>query len=39
MPLIERFVSAGYLVREGERVAFSDEGFFVSNAILSELLN
>ena len=39
MPLIERFVNAGYLVRNGERVAFSDEGFFVSNAILSELLN
>lgn len=39
MPEIERFVAAGYLIRNGERVAFSDEGFFVSNAILSELLN
>jgi hypothetical protein len=39
MPQIESFVSAGYLVRDGERVVFSDEGFFVSNAILSELLN
>jgi oxygen-independent coproporphyrinogen-3 oxidase len=39
MPMIEKFVSAGYLVRDGERIAFSDEGFFVSNAILSELLN
>lgn len=39
MPQIEKFVSAGYLVKSGERVAFSDKGFFVSNAILSELLN
>ena len=39
MPQIEKFVSAGYLVKSGERIAFSDKGFFVSNAILSELLN
>ena len=39
MPMIEKFLQAGYLERFGDRVAFSDEGFFVSNAILAELLN
>lgn len=38
MPALEKFVRAGFLVRENGRIAFSDSGFFVSNAILSEIL-
>ena len=35
---VERFVKAGYLSQKDGRIAFTDEGFFVSNAVLRELL-
>lgn len=38
IPALGRFVDAGFLVRRDRRIAFSDSGFFVSNAILSEIL-
>jgi coproporphyrinogen III oxidase-like Fe-S oxidoreductase len=36
---ISRLVAGGFLVREGGRLAFSEKGMYVSNAILSEWLD
>ena len=36
---LERYISAGYVVSEADRVFFSDKGFFVSNYILSDILD
>ena len=38
LPATKRLVEHGLLQRRGERISFTDRGFFVSNAILSELL-
>ena len=38
MPKMRRFIDAGFLLEKNGRICFSDKGFFVSNAILSELL-
>lgn len=35
---IARLIQAGYLRRQGERIAMTSRGFLVSNAILAELL-
>ena len=35
---IERFVALGFIKREGDRLALTDSGMYVSNAILAELL-
>ena len=35
---MKRFIDAGFLLERDGRICFSDKGFFVSNAILSELL-
>ncbi len=37
-PFLPRWLQAGYMTREQGRLAFTDRGFFVSNALLSELL-
>ncbi|MBP3370347.1 MAG: radical SAM family heme chaperone HemW [Clostridia bacterium] len=39
MPMLEEFIRHGFIFRNNDRVAFTDKGFFVSNAILAELLN
>ena len=36
--LISRYTSLGYMRRDGDRLALTDDGMYVSNAILSELL-
>ncbi len=36
--LIARYVDLGYMRRDGDRLALTDSGMYVSNAILSELL-
>ena len=36
--LISRYVTLGYMRRDGDRIALTDDGMYVSNAILSELL-
>ena len=36
---IEKFVQSGHVIKMGDRVAFSDKGFFVSSYILSEILD
>ena len=36
---ISRLVAGGFLVREGGRIAFTEKGMYVSNAILSEWLD
>lgn len=38
MPGMKRFIEAGFLLERDGSICFSDKGFFVSNAILSELL-
>lgn len=38
-PSLDSWISHGLLKREGNRISFTDRGFFVSNAILSELLD
>ena len=38
MPKMRKFIDAGFLLEKNGRICFSDKGFFVSNAILSELL-
>ncbi len=35
---VRPFVRQGFLVDDGERIAFTDRGFAVSNAVLSEIL-
>ena len=35
---IERFCKAGYLTLDGDRLALTERGFYVSNSILTELL-
>lgn len=37
-PQADALLAAGYLKTDGERVAFTDKGFFVSNTILAELM-
>lgn len=37
-PFLELWLSHGFLKKEGSRLSFTDRGFFVSNAILAELL-
>jgi len=37
-PSLDSWISHGFLKQEGSRIFFTDRGFFVSNAILSELL-
>lgn len=36
-PCIDDFVKGKYMELDGDRLRFTDEGFFISNAILSEL--
>lgn len=36
--LISRYVALGYMRCDGDRIALTDDGMYVSNAILSELL-
>ena len=36
--LIERYVDLGYMRRDGQRLYLTDDGMYVSNAILAELL-
>ena len=38
-PEIKRFVDSGHIIFDGENYRFSDEGFFVSSYILSEILD
>ena len=38
-PKIKRFESSGHIISDGESCRFSDEGFFVSSYILSEILD
>ena len=38
MPELKRFIGAGFLLERNGRICFSDKGFFVSNAVLSELI-
>ena len=38
-PTVRRMVAAGLMKDENGRIAFTDEGFFVSNAILAEMLD
>ena len=38
VPSLEMWLAHGFLKKEGSRLSFTDRGFFVSNAILSELL-
>ncbi len=38
MPELKRFIDAGFLLERNGRICFSDKGFFVSNAVLSELI-
>ena len=38
-PSAERFEEYGLLRREGDRLSFTDEGFFVSNTVLAEFLS
>lgn len=38
-PTVRRMITAGYMAERDGRVFFTDRGFFVSNAILSELLD
>ncbi len=37
-PSLALWITHGFLKKEGSRISFTDRGFFVSNAILSELL-
>ena len=39
MPSIKRFLQCGFLGTHDRRIFFSDEGFFVSNTILAQLLS
>ena len=36
---LARYIDGGYVVRTEDRVAFSDRGFFLSNYILSDILD
>jgi oxygen-independent coproporphyrinogen-3 oxidase len=36
---LDRYISAGYMQKCGSRVAFTDKGIFVSNSILSDILD
>lgn len=36
--LVKRLVGAGYLTAEGDRLALTESGFYLSNSILAELL-
>ncbi len=38
LPALGAWIKEGYMKRQNGRIAFTDKGFFVSNAILSELL-
>ena len=38
-PSVESYIKNGFMTEHGERIAFSTKGFFVSNAILSEMLD
>ncbi len=38
-PGVPAYLQGGFLVRTGNRISFSDRGFFVSNTILSEMLD
>ena len=35
---ISRYIDAGYMVRYSDRVALSEDGFYVSNTILGDLI-
>ena len=37
-PTLKKLVSEGFLSDDGEKVAFTTKGFFVSNYILSDLM-
>ena len=39
MPMIKSFIASGFLQDCGGRISFTDKGFFVSNAILAQLLD
>ena len=34
----ERYAQAGFMTNNNDSIAFTEKGFFVSNAILSELI-
>ena len=38
-PTVRRMIAGGFMKDENGRIAFTDEGFFVSNAILAEMLD
>ena len=37
-PSVEKFVKGGFMTEENGRIAFTEKGFLISNAILSELI-
>jgi oxygen-independent coproporphyrinogen-3 oxidase len=37
-PTLDKYISNGFMYRDGDRVAFTDRGFLVSNTILSDIL-
>ena len=38
-PTVRRMIEAGFMKEENGRISFTDRGFFVSNAILAEMLD
>ena len=38
-PMVSRMLDDGFMKKENGRIAFTDKGFFVSNAILAEMLS
>ena len=37
-PMVKRYISAGFMTEDNEKIAFTTKGFLVSNTILSEML-
>ena len=37
-PILSRYAAEGFIRRKGDRISLTPKGFFVSNAILSELI-
>ena len=38
-PSVGRMIRGGFMQKENGRISFTDKGFFVSNAILAEMLS
>ena len=36
---LEKYIDGGFVVRKDGRCSFSDEGFYVSNTVLSDILD